>query len=151
MQHLRNNKIDMKLYNIKQLWKSKEKIVRELFNTRIEALNLLAVGALQFNYTLKDKTLWPDIFVDMQHYLSEDLVTNMMEHYGVLSSVQVKGWSNMHISAVDYEQIMDGVQIPMSTSDETHPTDRVYMYMWIEGIAPALLAGGACFGRFSGT
>jgi len=149
LQRLRNNEIHLKRYNIKRLWKSKEQIVRELFDARVEALSQLAIGALLFNDRLQDLTRAPDIFVDMQRYLSESAVTSMMEHYNMLQGVQPKGWSNMHLSAKDYDEIMDDVQVPLSTSDEAHPTDRVYKYMWQAGIAPALRAANATFGNFT--
>lgn len=149
MQRLRNNEIHLKRYNIKRLWKTREQIVRELFNARIEALNLLAAGAMVFNDQLMDRTRRPDIFVDMQRYLTEDAVGAMMQHYNMLQGVEPKGWSNMHLSATDYDAIMTDVAVPLSTSDEAHPTDRVYKYMWQEAIGPALHAENASFGNFS--
>jgi lysophospholipase L1-like esterase len=149
MQRMQNNQIHLKRYNIKRLWKTKEQIVKELFDARIEALNLLAAGALLFNDRLQQLTKAPDIFVDMQRYLSEDAVTSMMEHYNMLQGVQPKGWSGMHLSAKDYDEIMDEVQVPLSTSDEAHPTDRVYKYMWEAAIAPALKQANVSFGNFA--
>lgn len=148
MQRLRNNEIHLKRYNIKRIWKSKEEIVKELFNARIEKLNLLAAGAMLFNDRLRDLARAPDLFVDMQQHLGESSITAMMEHYQMLQGVEPKGWSNMHLSANDYDQIMSDVQVPLSTSDEAHPTDRVYKYMWEQAIGPALLMTQSSFGTF---
>jgi lysophospholipase L1-like esterase len=149
LQRVRDNEIHMSRYNIKRLWKSKEQIVKELFNARIEALNMLAAGAILFNDRLQDLTNSPDIFVDMQQALSPESVASMMGHYGLIEGVQPKEWSNMHLSAKDYDEIMSDVAVPISTSDEAHPSDRVYKYMWASAIAPQLRASNVTFGNFA--
>jgi len=133
---------------IQLLWKSRMRIVREMFDARMEALSQLAIAALIYNDNLSGSVVAPDLYVDMQHHLSESAVDAMMQHYRLLQCNEPKGWSRMYMSAADYNSIMADVMVPFSTSDEAHPTDRVYRYMWERAVSPALRNAGVQFGNF---
>lgn len=143
-----NQKINSIRRKISLLWKSRDKVVQDIFNARITKLNLLAAGALLFNDHLQSLVTQPDMFVGMQRFLKEEAVMAVLAEYDLLREPQTmpKGWSKMHFSAENYDEI--DAELPISGSDQTHPTDRAYKYMWEAGIKPALEAAHCSFGRF---
>jgi lysophospholipase L1-like esterase len=111
-------------------------------------LNNFESGVLLYNHTLRETAAaHGDVYVEMAPVLSRESITSMLEGLRLVPGSQQVGTSDRHVGAAEYEST-DGL-VHVTSSDDAHPTDRIYKLMW-EQIAVALREKQYGFGRLSG-
>ena len=123
------------------------KIKKKFYETKKE-INNFESGAMLFNSTLRDLCgKNGDVYVDMASVVSRESISAMINQLGLVDGVQAKGSSDSFISPIAYDSIQAPMQV--STSDEAHPTDRVYKHMW-DTIKGVLQVNSITFGKLPG-
>lgn len=111
-------------------------------------LNNFESGVLLYNHTLREAAAkHGDAYVEMSPVLSRESVTSLLEGLRLIPGSQVKGTSNRYVGAAEYEAT-DGL-VHVTSSDDAHPTDRIYKVMW-DHIAATLHERQYGFGRLPG-
>lgn len=141
------NKAHVTKQILKGVDEKKLKLTKKFAETRKE-INNFESGALLFNSTLKDLCgLNGDIYVDMASAVSREAVSGMLNALGLITGVQEKGTSDTFVDPIAYDSFQAPMQI--STSDEAHPTDRVYKLMW-DTLKAKLWENQYTFGKLPG-
>jgi phospholipase/lecithinase/hemolysin len=111
-------------------------------------LNNFESGVLLYNHTLRETAARNgDAFVEMSSVLSRESVTALLEGLRLIPGSQAEGTSKRHVTAADYERTQELVHV--TSSDDAHPTDRIYKTMW-DRIAATLGERQFGFGRLAG-
>lgn len=111
-------------------------------------LNNFESGVLLYNHSLREAAgRHGDAFVEMSPVLSRESVSSLLEGLRLIPGSQAKGTSDRHVGAADYEAT-DGL-VHVTSSDDAHPTDRIYKTMW-DRIAATLHERQYGFGRLPG-
>jgi hypothetical protein len=134
----------------KDLAKAQKEAERELkseYEIR-RMLNNFESGVLLYNHTLRETALrHGDAFVEMSSVLSRESITSMLEGLRLIPGSQKKGTSKRWNTAQGYDNEQELVHL--TTSDDAHPTDRIYKLMW-DRIAETLNERQYGFGRLPG-
>jgi hypothetical protein len=121
-----------------------DKAAKKLYETRMQ-INNFESGALLYNSQLRDYAAkHGDVYIDMASVVSKDSVSRLMEGMKLIPGTQPVGTSKRFKSGFDVDAD-DGWDF-LSTSDEAHPTSRVYELMW-KHIKSRLHEEGISFGR----
>ena len=87
-----------------------------------------------------------DTYIDMSSVLSREAVSALLDGMDLLPGSQEKGSSKRHFASDEYDKRVKHVHV--TTSDDAHPTDRVYRLMWTH-IKGELQQQGYTFGLLS--
>jgi hypothetical protein len=120
------------------------KVMQKHYDTR-KMINNFESGVMLFNHTLREcNGRKGDTFVDMSSVLSREAVSALLDGMDLLPGSQEKGSSKRHYASDEYDKRVKHVHV--TTSDDAHPTDRVYRLMWTH-IKGELLQQGYSFGQ----
>ena len=101
----------------------------EKFHAARKMINNFDSGVNLFNAQLSESTAQNgDIYIDMAACITREAVNDLLGAMRLLPGSQEKGSSKRNYSSLEYDQ-MDSMY-HTSTSDDAHPTDRIYKYMW---------------------
>lgn len=108
---------------------SREKeAAKKLYETRM-LINNFESGALLFNNQLREcAASHGDVYIDMASVVSKDNLSGLLEGMKLVPGTQPKGTSDRFRTAHDVDE--DDEWEFVATSDEAHPTSRVYKLMW---------------------
>jgi len=98
----------------------------------LQELNNLATGANAYNARLKQVALGNgDGYVDVASVVSPENTVKMITTLGLTEGAQAPGTANVHVSSNVYDhQTSSGAARFLTTSDDAHPTDRLYLEAW---------------------
>ncbi len=120
----------------------------EKFHEARKMINNFESGVALFNSQLRDSTgRKGDVYIDIAACITRTAVSELLSAMRLLPGSQEKGTSKRNYSAVEYDSV-DGM-FHTSTSDDAHPTDRIYKYMW-DQISTRLAEEDITFGQLPG-
>lgn len=94
-------------------------------------INNFESGVQLFNKTLRETAERNgDIYVDIAAAVSPSVVSGILGQMELVKGSQDVGTSNVFISSGSYEAVHLFEDVKITTSDDVHPTDRMYKYMW---------------------
>lgn len=109
-------------------------------------------GVDLFNRALRTHTSRNgDVYVDTASAVAPQVVTTLVARLGLLDGPQAKGTSKTFVGAdaMDARERENQSRLThVATSDEAHPTDKVYQYIWAT-IRAKLTEEGYGFGRLN--
>jgi len=119
--------------------------IKEHYKLRM-SINNFESGVGLFNYTLSELTgANGDKYVDMAKVVSKEFVSKTLRILRLETGSQPVGTSNAHVTSDIYDK-RAATPVPVTTSDDAHPTDRIYFLMWRK-IRIDLMGLGYTFGN----
>lgn len=131
----------------------KKNKAEDAFKKAYNEVKDLEHGARTYNGALKLATIGTgDLYVDIRKVIAPEALSGLKHKLNLKQGSQRQGASAVYRSKDEYEKVwnqsVNGAfahQVHISTSDDAHPTDRVYKLMW-QTIKAQVLQKGYTFG-----